>query len=91
MYENGVLCPLSPVTLRESQTVQLRVLPQVPEIANEIQRALQPLIDAGVLTAPPRLSDVEISEQTRRERAEKLGKIPGKPLSEIIIEDRGTL
>ena len=91
VYENGVLRLLSPVTLCESQTVRLQILPEVPEAANEIQRALQPLIDAKVLTVPPRRGDVELSEQTRRERAEKLGKIPGKPLSEIIIEDRGSL
>ena len=29
------------------------------------------------------------SEQERRELAETLGKAPGKPLSEIIIEEHG--
>jgi hypothetical protein len=29
-----------------------------------------------------------ISEEERRELADRLGRAPGKPLSEIIIEDR---
>ena len=32
---------------------------------------------------------IRISGQERRELADRLGRVPGKPLSEIIIEDRG--
>ena len=48
------------------------------------------LVAAGRLTPPPGRSDVEpISEQERRELADRLGRAPGKPLSEMIIEGRG--
>jgi hypothetical protein len=37
-------------------------------------------------------NDVEpFSEQARQELAQRLGQCPGKPLSEIIIEERGPL
>lgn len=92
VYENGVLRPLNPVNLPEGQKVRLRVLPAVPETASEIERALQPLIDAGRLTPPPRRGDVEpVSEEQLRELTESLKAFPGKPLSEIIIEERGSL
>lgn len=91
VYENGVLRPLSPLTLRKGQKVRLRVLPKLPQ-ANEIEGALQPLIDAGQLTPPSGRGDVEpVSEQARRELTERLKAYPGKPLSEIIIEDRGSV
>lgn len=92
VYENGVLRPLSPLTLRKGQKVRLRVLPELTEQTFEIERALQPLIDAGQLTLPTRRDDIEpVSEQARRELTERLKAYPGKPLSEIIIEERGSL
>jgi predicted DNA-binding antitoxin AbrB/MazE fold protein len=89
VYENGVLRPLRPLKLRERQTVRLQIVPE--ELTDsEDEAAIRTLIEAGVLTPPPGRSDVEpISEQERRELADRLGRAPGKPLSEIIIEDRG--
>jgi len=88
VYENGVLRPLRPLNLRERQTVRLQVLPEEP--ADEIEKVIQMLVEAGLLTPPPGRSEVApISEQERRELAEVLGRAPGKPLSEIIIEERG--
>ena len=91
VYEKGVLRPLHPLHLRERQTVRLQVLPEVrAEGENEAEAAIRMLVAAGRLTPPPGRSDVEpISEQERRELADRLGRAPGKPLSEIIIEDRG--
>lgn len=88
VYENGLLRPLSPLNLREHQIVQLQLLPDRP--TDEEDEVIRSLIAAGILTPPRGHSDVEpISEQERRELAETLGQAPGKPLSEIIIEERG--
>ena len=91
VYENGMLRPLQPLNLRERQTVRLQIVPEEPaEDENEDEAAIRVLVEAGLLTPPPRRSDVDpVSEQERRELADRLGRAPGKPLSEIIIEDRG--
>lgn len=89
VYENGVLRPLRPLKLRERQTVRLQIVPEEPT-DSEDEMAIRMLVEAGTLTPPPGRSNVEpISEQERRELADRLGRVPGKPLSEIIIEDRG--
>lgn len=89
IYEKGVLRPLRPLDLQEHQTVQLQVMPQAPT-ENETEAALRKLVEAGILTLPPGHSDVApMSEKERRDLANRLGRAPGKPLSEIIIEDRG--
>lgn len=88
VYEKGVLRPLSPVPLRERQTVRLQILPEEPE--DEAEQILQRLAKAGILTLPPGYSSVTpLSEQERLELAERLGNMPGKSLSEIIMEERG--
>jgi predicted DNA-binding antitoxin AbrB/MazE fold protein len=88
VYENGVLRPLEPVALRERQTVRIQVLPE--ESGDVTDRVIQSLIAAGVLTPPPGHSDVALLPETeRRALAERLGRAPGKMLSEIIIEERG--
>jgi predicted DNA-binding antitoxin AbrB/MazE fold protein len=91
VYENGVLRPLRPLSLRERQTVWLQIVQEEPaEDENESEAAIRMLVEAGLLTPPPRRPDVDpVSEQDRRELADRLGRAPGKPLSEIIIEDRG--
>lgn len=87
IYENGVLRPLSPLSLKEHQTVRIQVLPE--DSVAELARITQSLITAGLMTPPPR-SDVEpVSEDAWRELTEKLKVIAGKPLSEILIEERG--
>jgi predicted DNA-binding antitoxin AbrB/MazE fold protein len=88
IYENGVLRPLSPLPLQEHQTVRLQVLPE--ESVTELERITQSLATAGLITPPPCRSDFEsVSEEAWRELTEKLKAIPGKPLSEILIEERG--
>jgi predicted DNA-binding antitoxin AbrB/MazE fold protein len=89
VYENGVLRPLRPLKLRERQTVRLQIVPEEPT-ESEDESAVRMLVEIGTLTPPPGRTDVEpISEQERRELADRLGQEPSKPLSEIIIEDRG--
>ncbi len=89
VYEKGVLRPLQPLKLRERQTVRIQVMPD-ESVKDGEQVAIRALVAAGLLTPPPRRSDVTpVSEKKRRKVADRLGRAPGKPLSEIIIEDRG--
>lgn len=88
VYEKGVLRPLEPLHLRERQTVRIQVITE--DASGEVESVLSRLIEAGVLTPPSGYSTAEpVSEQERRELADRLGQAPGKPLSEIIIEERG--
>ncbi len=90
VYENGTLRPLSPLNLAEHQMVRIQVLPEQP--TDEVEEIIQLLVTAGLMR-PPSLKGSPppdpVSEAKRRELAEILGRAPGKPLSEIIIEERG--
>jgi hypothetical protein len=68
--------------------VRIQVLPE--DSAAELEGITQSLATAGLITPPPCRSDVEpVSEDAWRELTEKLKAISGKPLSEILIEERG--
>ena len=89
VYENGILRPLGPVKLRERQTVRLQVIADEP--TDEADQIIQKLAGAGLLSLPPGYSSVKpISEDKRREVATHLGHASGKPLSEVIMEERGS-
>jgi len=86
VYEKGILRPLQPLRLREGQMVRIRIL---PEVASEGDAAVRSLVEAGLLTPPPGHSDMEPLTRTSATRTgRRLGRAPGKPLSQIIIEDR---
>jgi len=90
IYENGMLRPLSPLNLREHQTVRVQVLPEGPNM-DEGAEAVRVLVAAGLMR-PPKTGTPPpdpVPEEERRALAERLARMPGKPLSEIIIEDRG--
>lgn len=91
VYENGVLRPVNSVSLKEGQTVRLKILPQVAlgEPKSDMDKAFQMLVDEGIASLPPKYGQVDPAELARREQNRKLVKIKGKPLSETIIEDRG--
>jgi len=91
IYENGILRPTRPLNLRERQTVRIQVLSEEPvQEENEAEAAIRLLVEAGKLTPPPGRSDIApMSKEERRALADRMGRAPGKPLSEIIIEDRG--
>ena len=90
VYSNGVLRPQNPLSLKDGQTVILQVL--TAETASSTEEVIQSLVAAGLVTPPPRHSDVEpVSEQAWRELTQRLEASPGKPLSEIIIEERGPM
>ena len=91
IYENGTLRPTQPLNLREQQKVRIQVLPDEPTDAeNELEQIIQTLIHEGKVTPPSGQSDVEpLSDQERNTLAEEMGYTPGKPLSQIILEERG--
>lgn len=89
VYEKGALHPLGEVPLREHQKVRLQILPDEPE--DEAELIIRKLANDGILTLPPGYSSVTpISEAERLQLADRLGRAPGKPLSEIIMEERGS-
>jgi len=89
VYEKGILRPLQPLKLRERQMVRLQVVSDESS-ENDDEAAIRVLVETGRLTPPRGRSDVApISEHERRELADRLGRMPGKLLSEIIIEERG--
>lgn len=97
--ENGILRPLEAVQLTEGAILKLQILTEetvtaLPEArqAKQERQGLQDLIDSGLVTPPsPCEHKTPLSQSARRELADRLGQRPGKPLSEIIIEDRGPL
>ncbi len=88
IYENGILRPLRPLNLQEQQRVRVQVWPEEP--ADEVEDVIRKLAEAGIITPPVGYSELDpLSENERLELARILGQATGKPLSEIIIEERG--
>ncbi len=88
VYEKGVLRPLKPLNLHERETVRIQLLPL--EIGDRIADVVRLLVSTGLLTPPPGHSNVEpLSEEEQRALADRLGEASGRPLSELIIEERG--
>jgi len=90
VYEKGLLRPLTPLNLTDQQTVRLQVLPADTPLEDEGAAAVRVLVAAGLMRPRPEtIPPAPMSDAERRELADQLGRLPGKPLSEIIIEDRG--
>ena len=92
VYENGVLRPLHPVSLSESEHVCLEVVFRVPPVEPEVRQQIQTLLEKASQQVKIRKPTGKVDpavEAERHQLAEELGKIPGKPLSEIAIEQRG--
>ncbi len=90
VYSNGVLRPQNPLSLKDGQTVRIQVLTE--QAASSTEQIIQSLVAAGLVTPPPHRGDVEaVSEEAWRELTQRLEASPGKPLSEIIIEERGSI
>ena len=92
VYENGILRPLAPLPFEEKKIIRIQIL---PEIANENEEILQIFVDAGLMLPQAvkkgPLPPDPVSEEERLRIAAILGQVPGKPLSEIVIEERGEL
>lgn len=93
VYEEGVLKPLEPLHLKEQQKVYIQVVPEEAQEDQDdpIERLIQRLIREGRMQPRPPgpVPPDPLSEQEREELADRLGRAPGKPASEMVIEDRG--
>jgi len=88
IYENGVLRPLAPLALPEHARVRISITPMPSPADAETHRrqVVEALAVAGLTSAASDNPRMPLSE---RERAELARRIPaGRPLSEIIIEER---
>ncbi|MCK4315019.1 MAG: antitoxin family protein [Anaerolineae bacterium] len=95
VYEKGMLRPLQPLNLRERQRVRIRVVPEDSDVSKEpvddTDVLIQRLVAKGLMRPRPRgpIPPDPVSAEERLRLADIMGQAPGKPLSEIIIEERG--
>ncbi len=95
VYEKGMLRPLQPLDLQERQKVRIQVLPEAPDVSEEPEddtdALIQRLVARGLMHPRPRgpIPPDPVSAEERLRLADLMGNAPGKPLSEIIIEERG--
>ena len=92
IYAEGVLWPLSPLELPEQAQVEVEVkLTAKPNRAaiEERIRIHQALVDAGLVVDTGHWQ-AEIVRPVSEDEEEELGRVfaKGKPLSELIIEER---
>jgi predicted DNA-binding antitoxin AbrB/MazE fold protein len=89
IYENGVLRPLVPLRLPEHTRVQVYVqpAPASPNVNVHRQRVHEALVAAGLSLSLPDLPAASLLSAERREELARLFSA-GRPLSELIIEER---
>lgn len=90
IYENGVLRPLTPLALPEHSRVQIYVQEATapPNTTAHRQRVHEALVGAGLsLLIPPSPPAASPLSAKRREELARLFST-GRPLSELIIEER---
>ena len=88
VYEDGILRPLEPLSLPEKQRVRIRI--DLEKQIDSIDDVFKFLINTGCLTPPsgkPKVKPIPLTE--RNCVADILGQAAMKPVSEMIIEDRG--
>jgi predicted DNA-binding antitoxin AbrB/MazE fold protein len=91
VYENGILRPLQPLPLTEQQTVRLQLLPD-DDSQDEAEEILQLLAQSGLISVRQLASSLPpdpVSPAERHRLAQAAGQSSDKPLSEVIIEERG--
>jgi predicted DNA-binding antitoxin AbrB/MazE fold protein len=93
IYENGVLRPLTPLDLPEQTQVQIEVQQvDLPENLQEQRRKIHETLLAAGLSKPKTFAEAEALAipAEEDEEDEELANLfsQGKPLSEIIIEER---
>ena len=95
IYEKGVLRPLEPLNLRESQRVRIQIAseesPEDRAVQDTRERVVRILAEAGLVHPKPTgsIPPDPLSEAEREALATRLGRVPGKLASEMVIEDRG--
>ena len=96
IYENGVLRPLSPLSLNDGETVEITIVAEVSqeELKGDREKAIKLMDVRGLVRLPKKQGKLDRAElikraQQWRELMQKMEPLPGKPLSEMVIEDRG--
>lgn len=92
VYENGVFRPLSAVSFQDGETVRIKIVTEVSpeELKDDREKAIKLMDVRKLMGLPTKQFKLDpAAEQKRRELFEKLKGRVGKPLSEIVIEDRG--
>lgn len=96
VYENGVLRPLSPLSFQDGETVQITIVAEVSpeELKGDRELAIKLMDVRGLMGVPNKQGKLDPAElikraQQWRELMKKMEPLPGKPVSEIVIEDRG--
>lgn len=88
VYEHGILRPLEPLSLPEKQRVRIRV--DLEKQIDSAETVFEFLISIGWLTQPSGQSKIQPIPLTERNHAaDILGQSAKKPVSKMIIEDRG--
>lgn len=87
IYENGVLRPLTPLSLPEHTRVELQIVRQTSAPEDERWQVRQVLMAAGVIRPQPVTEAVQpVSEERLTAAAQALGQTG--PLSDLIIAER---
>lgn len=89
VYEKGVLRPLKPLPYTEKQHLRVRILPDSGSTL--IDQAFLELAQEGTLTLPTALPDDElaVTREELRLLATEIAAAADRPLSDVIIEERG--
>lgn len=91
VVEKGLLRPLRPLNLRERQTVRIQILADEPALSETPGETARLMLAAGMMrpkSAGP-IPEDPVPADERRRLADLLGAAPGKPLSEIVLDERG--
>ena len=96
IYENGVLRPLNPLSLNDGETVEITIVAEVSqeEVKGDREKSIKLMDVRGLVRLPKKQGKLDRAElikraQQWRELMQKMEPLPGKPLSEMVIEDRG--
>ena len=96
VYENGVFRPLSAVSFKDGETVQIAIVAEVSpeELKDDREKAIKLMDVRGLVRLPKKQGKLDRAELIKREQQwrelfEDMKGRPGTPVSEIVIEDRG--
>ena len=84
VYEKGVLRPLRPLALSENETVTIEGYHKSDSV-----RLIQELVAMGIVSASPGTSEqTPLAEDDRLALAQRIAVAAGRPVAEMIIEER---
>jgi predicted DNA-binding antitoxin AbrB/MazE fold protein len=87
VYENGVLRPLTPLSLPEHTRIEIQIVEQAPTATSEREQVRQALLEAGIIRLQTTTEPVQpVSETVLAAAAQTLGQ--AGPLSNLIIAER---